>query len=59
VRRQIKVNRAFEKHFVALKRVLAECQLEKGAVYSHEAEADLQEILSMINALAARTSPPL
>jgi hypothetical protein len=52
-----KIYRAIEKHFVAVNRVLAEYDLEKGEDYERMAEADLQEILSIIKDLAAKIAP--
>lgn len=52
-----KINRTIEKHFVAVNRVLAEYHLEKGEDYRWIAEADLQEILSIIKELAAKIAP--
>jgi hypothetical protein len=52
-----KINRTIEKHFVAVNRVLAEYHLEKSEDYERMAEADLQEILSIIKDLAKKIVP--
>ena len=49
-----KINRAIEKHFVAVNQVLGKYDLEKNGDYERMAEADLQEILSIVKDLAAK-----
>ena len=52
-----KINRAIEKHFGAVNRVLDRYDLEKNDDYERVTEADLQEILSIVKDLAARITP--
>jgi len=52
-----KINRAIEKHFVAVNRVLGKYELEKKEDYERMSETDLQEILDVVKDLATKITP--
>ena len=52
-----KINRAVEKHFVAVNRILGKYEPEKEEDYERMSETDLQEILDVVKDLATKITP--